>query len=109
MVFFQDILYKPMMGKWDIIARLAIFETDGYNSRIYTYENDLLYQFSVPALQNQGARYFLLINYKFSRKAEFWVKFAHTVYANQKTIGTGLDEVQGNKKSDLKIQLRITL
>lgn len=108
-VFFQDVVYKPMKGKWDIIARLAIFNTQGYNSRIYTYENDLLYQFSVPVLQNEGARYFLLLNYKFSRKAEFWIKFAHTVYSNQTTVSSGLDEIQGNKKSDLKIQLRITL
>src|SRR3546814_9135510 len=40
---YQD-LNISITSKFDIWARFSLFKTDGYNSRIYTYENDLLYR-----------------------------------------------------------------
>ena len=36
-------------------ARYAIFNTDSYDTRIYAYEKDVLYAFSVPALYATGS------------------------------------------------------
>ena len=40
---FTDLLYNPMMKPLSGNIRLQYFETDGYNSRVYSYENDVLY------------------------------------------------------------------
>ena len=37
----------------------------------------------------------------------FLVKFGQTVYQDRAPIGTGNDLIEGNKKTDLQMQLRI--
>ena len=88
--------------------RLQYFETDGYNSRIYAYESDVLYGYSIPAFFDKGNRVYLNINYDLSRNLSCWVRLAHTTYRNKTTIGSALDEIQGNKRSDIKLQIRYT-
>ena len=43
---YQDLDYSPMFSKITGNVRLAYFNTPGYNSRIYVYEDDVLYNFS---------------------------------------------------------------
>jgi hypothetical protein len=86
--------------------RLQYFETDDYNSRIYAYESDVLYSFSIPALYGKGIRYYTNINYDLTRKLSLWLRWAQTVFQEQEVIGTGLDEIKGNKKSEFKVQMR---
>lgn len=103
---FFDVLYKPMLTPYSIVLRMQYFETDSYNSRIYAYENDVLFSFSIPAFFDKGYRYYLNLNYDLTRKISIWVRWAQTIYRDNKTIGSGLDEINGNKKSELKIQAR---
>ncbi|MBK5271890.1 MAG: helix-hairpin-helix domain-containing protein, partial [Bacteroidia bacterium] len=58
-----DIIYKPQLTPYSGVLRLQYFETDGYNSRIYAYESDVLYSYSIPAFFDQGFRYYLTLNY----------------------------------------------
>ena len=37
------------------------------------------------------------------------VKFGQTIYQDRETIGSGNDLIQGNKKADLQMQLRIKI
>ena len=60
---FSDCIVKPMMKRYSGGIRLQYFETDDYNSRIYAYENDLLYSFSIPVFYDKGFRYYLNFNY----------------------------------------------
>lgn len=85
--------------------RLHYFETNGYNSRIYAYENDVLYSFSVPAFFNKGFRYYVNLSYDVSKQFTCWVRWAQTIYKNQSKVGSGLDEIDGNKRSEIKFQL----
>jgi hypothetical protein len=55
---FFDILYKPLLAPYAAVLRLQYFETDSYNSRIYAYENDVLYSYSIPAFYDKGFRYY---------------------------------------------------
>jgi hypothetical protein len=36
---------------------------------------------------------------------EAWFRWAQTIYSGKGVIGSGLDEVRGNKKSEIKFQL----
>ena len=85
--------------------RLQYFETDDYDSRLYAYENDVLFSYSIPVFYNQGYRYYLNINYDITRKFSAWVRIAQTVNSGQSSIGSGLDEIKGNRKTELKLQM----
>ncbi len=103
---FVDFLYKPMLKKYSGNIRLQYFETDGYDSRLYAYENDVLYSFSIPVFYDKGYRYYLNLNYDFSKQLSLWFRIAQTVYKDKNTVGSGLDEIKGNKKTELKLQLQ---
>lgn len=105
-MIYQDIGFRKLGFPLSLNARLAIFKTDGFFSRIYTYENDVLYSFSIPALSGNGLRYYLMLNYNITRNLEVWVRFAQTNLFGVKTIGSGLDEINGNKRSEIKAQIR---
>jgi hypothetical protein len=92
-------------------TRVQYFETDGYNSRLYAYENDLLYSYNTPAFFEKGFRWYLNIRTDVSKwiftskrafNMEVWMKYAITRYTEKLQIGSGLDEIQGNLRSEFK-------
>jgi hypothetical protein len=103
---FFDLIYKPLLKPWSGVLRLQYFETDGYNSRLYAYENDVLYSYSIPAFYDKGYRYYLTLNYDISKKLSFWIRWAQTIYPDKNSVGSGLDEIAGNKKSGIGLQAR---
>lgn len=105
-LLFTDVLYKPLLKPLSAGLRLQYFETEGYNSRIYAYENDVLYSYSIPAFFDKGFRYYLNINYDLTRKISVWLRWAQTVYEDKTSIGSGLDEIPGNRKTEIRAQVR---
>lgn len=106
-VIYQDIQYKPDGLPINFTLRYALFNTDDYDSRIYAYENNVLYKFSVPAYYYQGSRFYILIKYALNQHMNLGLHFAQTYYSNRQTIGSGLEEIQGNKRSEITAQLRM--
>lgn len=106
-ILYQDILYKPKNFPVDFSLRYALFDTDSYDSRIYAYENNALYVFSVPSYYYTGSRAYVLLRYKFLRKFDLWVKYGVNLYDNRSAIGSGAEEILGNRKSDITVQLRV--
>lgn len=102
---FFDVFYKPVLKPLSANMRLQYFETDNFDSRIYAYENDVLYGFSIPAFFNKGYRWYTNINYDFSKTFSVWLRLARLIYKNQDTIGSGLDEIAGNHKTELRVQI----
>jgi hypothetical protein len=93
-------------GKFSISNRFSIFDTDDYNNRQYLYEKNVLYAFSIPALNGRGVRFYSLIQFSPTRKIDLWLRFARTIQRDLKTIGSGLEEINGNMRSDFVIQFR---
>lgn len=102
---YLDMIYNPPMKPFSAIMRLQYFETDGYNSRLYAYENDVLYSYSIPAFFDKGWRYYLNINYAVNKKLQGWFRIAQTLYKDKNSIGSGLDEITGKHRTELKLQL----
>ena len=98
-------LFKPPLKKVSGNVRLSYFNTEGYDSRIYAFENDVLYSYSIPVFFDKGYRYYLNLHYKINRKLNLWGRFAQTIYEGKSEIGSGLDVIKGNKKSELKLQI----
>jgi len=103
---YQDIIYDPLSSKISGNIRFAIFDTSGFTSRIYAYENDVLYAYSIPAYQDRGLRCYANLRYTLRRGVDIWLRYAILSYSNRETVGSGRDMIQGNQRSDFKIQLR---
>lgn len=102
----QDIIYKPLSQPISFNARFALFDTDSYNSRIYAYENDVLYVFSIPPYYNQGTRFYITMRYKPFKSTDIWLRFAQTNYTNLDEIGTGNERIDGHVRSEIKAMFR---
>jgi hypothetical protein len=105
-VLYQDFQYKFMDFKSTLTGRLALFDIGDYNARIYAYENDVLYYFSVPAFYNRGARAFLVYHYKPNRKIEFWAKISRTFLSHQNSFGSGTEIIEAPHKTEVRVQIR---
>ena len=103
----QDIIYTQQ--KYSLSTRFAIFDTDNYDNRQFIYERDLLYVYSIPSFYNQGVRYYIVGRYNLSKNVSFWIKFAQTKYYGTETIGSGLERIIGETKSNLSFQFRLRL
>jgi hypothetical protein len=106
---YLDLICKPMLKPFSIILRWLHFETSSYASRIYAYENDVLFSYAVPAYSGRGNHYGILISYKISKWLNGWLHFQQTVYPGLSSLGSGLSQIAGNKKTELKIQLMFKL
>ncbi|WP_019945970.1 ComEA family DNA-binding protein [Dyadobacter beijingensis] len=91
--------------KVEISARAAFFKTDDYDSRQYVYEKDMLYAFSIPAYYNTGTRHYLMLRYTASRRIKIWLRWSQTRYSDIEKISSGLNEINGNKRSEVKLQV----
>ncbi|ELR72348.1 hypothetical protein C900_01630 [Fulvivirga imtechensis AK7] len=90
-----------------ISTRFALFDTDNYENKQYAYERDVLYAFSLPPYSGRGTRQYLLLQYRVTAHIDVWAKYARTHYRDRETIGTGLEEIAGSVKTDVKLQARI--
>jgi hypothetical protein len=99
MLLLQDISYRLRQVPVTILIRHCIFSTDDWDSRIYAYENDLLYNFSIPALSGRGSRSYLMAEWEIRDKAEFRIKYGLTTQIE--------DDSNPAEKDELKIQFRL--
>lgn len=83
--------------------RFQYYETDNLYRRMYAYENDVLYGFSIPAFLIKGFRYYTIINYDVSKKLFLWLRIVRTTYLNQQTVGSGLDEIPADTRTECRV------
>ena len=107
-LIYQDVAYKGLSSPFTFSVRYALFDTDDYDSRIYMYENDVLYAYSIPGFFLRGSRFYAVTKYRLMRGIEFWFRYANTFYSNRNIIGSGLDAIEGSNKSEVKAQVRFT-
>ena len=85
--------------------RLQWFDTESYNSRIYSYEADVLFSSSITQVSDKGFRYFINSKFDLSKKLSFSARIAQTIFNHKTIIGSGLNEITGKKITDLKWQV----
>lgn len=104
----QDVSYEFVRVPLRIDLRFHIFDAMNYENRLYTYEKDVLYAFSVPMNYGMGSRYYVNLRYELNQNISFWLKLAQTVYADERaTISSSNEEIQGNRKTDLRFLMRL--
>jgi len=107
-LLFQDVKYKFSRIPLDITCRYALFQTSSFSSAIYAYENDVLYGYSIPAYYSKGSRAYCVLKYTIIKGIDCWFRIAQTFFADKQVISTGLNEITGNHKTEVKVQLRFT-
>jgi len=100
----QDIVWD--FGKLRVAARAAFFDTDDYDTRQYAYEKDVLYAFSIPAYYGEGVRNYLLLKWRPIKNIDLWARYAITRWYDRNTVGSGLEEIDGPRRSEIKLQMR---
>jgi hypothetical protein len=103
---YQDVIWHFPWFPLDASARIALFRTDDFDTRIYAYENDVLYSFSVPAFYDTGMRFYINLKYAVIKGLSVWFRLAQTYYAQMDAVGSGLDEIAGNTRTDITCQVR---
>jgi len=120
-LLFQDLKYNPIGKNYSFAARYSIFDTDNFDTRIYAYENDVLYEFSVPFFEGSGTRFYLKAKYNINRNMYVQLRYARTYFNNEKdridqngnsipnVIGSSNEEILGNSRNDIKLVLKYTI
>ncbi len=106
LLLYQDISWK-LAWKWKITGRYAIFDAPQWNARIYAYENDVPGFYNIPAYTGTGSRYYLILQFSPTKGLSFWARYSRTTYPNDKVISSGLSEIQGNTRSEFKLQMKL--
>ncbi|PCH66691.1 MAG: hypothetical protein COC01_07430 [Bacteroidetes bacterium] len=104
---YQGIRYKKFGVPLSVSLRYALFDIDSYDGRIYVYESDILYAFSIPFFYSRGARAYILLRYTPMKGVDFWLKVAQTYYNNRETIGSSKEMIDGNTRTEVKLQMRL--
>ncbi|MFT6000968.1 MAG: hypothetical protein ACI81P_003434 [Neolewinella sp.] len=102
-MIYQDLRFRPS-GPFSFTARMAIFDTDGFNVRFYQYENGLLYNARVIPYYHQGTRAFFLVRYKGIRGLTLEGRIAQTFYTDGTIFDTGLEATGGPRRTDAGLQ-----
>ncbi|MBK7886093.1 MAG: helix-hairpin-helix domain-containing protein [Bacteroidetes bacterium] len=100
-MFYQEIRYKPMGKAYSFSLRWSVFSTESYDSRIYTYEQDMAGAFSLPAYSGTGYRYYLITRYRLMKGLDIWLRYSTSVFPNPTASG---EEIEG--KDEIKAQIR---
>ena len=91
--------------KFELSTRFALFDTDDFDSRQYAYERDVLYSFSIPAYFGEGTRTYVMLRYKHSKKLSIWLRWSQTHFSDRDEISSGLERINGPRRSDLRLQV----
>ncbi|HLN55439.1 MAG TPA: hypothetical protein VK207_05580 [Bacteroidales bacterium] len=94
MLLSQDVSWSPGRFPVSLWFRYCLFSTESWDARLYAYENDLLYSFSIPALSGEGSRSYLMVKYKLKELAEVRVRY-------------GITSTDEAGKEDLRVQVRL--
>jgi len=106
-LLFAESLVRSKRGRADCSARIGFFNTPHWNLRIYAYERDVLYGYSVPVLYGKGVRWYFNMHAELFRGVDLWLKFSRFKYLDREKTGEGLDQMPGPSSTELKAELRI--
>ncbi len=83
---FQDISYSlPLREGRGLSLRLRLqgFDAREWANRIYTYEHDVLYAYSIPAVYGLGGRAYLCLRWQIIPQLALYFRASETVYARK--------------------------
>ncbi len=99
----QDVKWDQ--GKWNLQGRFAYMNTPSYDTRNYAYEPGVPYSFLLPAYAGNAIKTTCVIAYQMNREIAVAAKWARIQYRDRTEVGSGLDAIEGNTKTDITLQI----
>lgn len=87
----------------------AHFDTDDYESRVYTYISDVLYSMSTPAFSDRGITALANLKVELAKGVNLWIWGNYTKYYNKDVISSGNTQIDASHRFDAKVQLQVKL
>lgn len=92
------------LGWIDISLFAGYFNTDGYDSRLYTYERGLMYSFSSSAYYGHGVRGSLMARANVGGRLTLLAKCGVTAYFDRSVISSSYQQVDASSMTDIDVQ-----
>jgi hypothetical protein len=105
-LLYQDLRWLPSKAL-TVDARYTLFDTDSFDSRVYQFENDLLYVLSNIALSDRGQRWYVVVKYAPTEFLDLSAKISRSIIADAFTLSSGLNEIEGNQRTNIGLQARL--
>ena len=106
---FQDIAYDltpyTIHHPLSLRLRLQFFDARDWDNRIYCYEHDVLYAFSIPAIYGLGGRAYLCLRCQIIPQLTLYFRVSETLYAKNWAVTHNRPITH----TDLHLLLRATL
>ena len=104
----QSASYKPTTTL-EIYANAAWFNTDDYDSRLYSYERGVRYSFGSTSYYGKGIHAALMLKYKPLYRLTLQGKVGHTRYFDRETIGTAERMIFSSHYTDIELQVQVKM
>ena len=104
----QSASYKPT-STLEIYANAAWFNTDDYDSRLYSYERGVRYSFGSTSYYGKGIHAALMLKYKPLYRLTLQGKVGHTRYFDRETIGTAERMIFSSHYTDIELQVGVKM
>lgn len=102
-LMYQDLAFSFRKPQLSLHLRVAYFDTDSYEERLYAYENDVYYTFTIGSYYYQGMRAYLMLRYKI-QNFSVWFRVSRTHYLNKHDISSGLTYIDKPHKTEVRVQ-----
>jgi hypothetical protein len=111
----NECTFHPPFKAFDCEARILFFQSDSYDARMYAFERDVQYGFSIPAYSGKGFHYAINFHYDFNhiliqrfhirKKIGVWVNWSQTIFAGNISTSKGNGQNSGKNNSTLRLQI----
>jgi hypothetical protein len=105
---YQDVGVNISKIGLDLKLRFAIFDTDTYDERLYAYENDISYTFTINSYYYRGCKTYFILKWKY-RWFEIQGKISRLLFFNKNQISSGLELIDAPHKTEVKVQVLFKL
>ncbi len=102
-LLFIDLVFKKNLSPVSLSFRMAWFNTDNYDARIYAVENDVMYSWSVPAFNGVGSKFYSVLKYKVKKNISLQMRYANTQYLDREVIGSGNNSILSSKLHEINL------
>jgi hypothetical protein len=107
-LLYYEHFYEPEDGSISMSVRMNIFDVEDYLARIYTYERDVLYSFSVPSFQDTGIRYYFNVKWDVLENLTVYARIDRTEYLHRKDVGSGNELVNEPYRTGIHTKVKWT-
>ena len=101
----QDAAYSFSSVPLSLRGRVQFFDAREWSNRVYLYEHDVLYAFSIPATYGLGGRMYVCLRWQIIKQLAMYLKVSETIY----NAAWAADHDRPTTRTDVHFLLRATL